>query len=261
MYFARQVVGSVDLASEICSEFLFGILLVKRRTRVREAIASICKCGERVRVDLKRNRERMVREQLVPRGITDPQVLEAMRKVPRHLFVQDALRAQSYEDHPLPIGYGQTISQPYIVASMSQMLQTTPGMKVLEIGTGSGYQAAVLAAMGCDVYSVERVRELYTQARERLFEMKYFKIRLKLDDGTLGWPDEAPFDRIIVTAGGPEVPAPLVEQLNDPGVLIIPVGGARRNQELVIVRKQDGKVHEERKGGVAFVDLVGEHGW
>lgn len=203
----------------------------------------------------------MVREQIAPRGVDDPAVLEAMRKVPRHLFVQEALRGQAYEDHPLPIGYSQTISQPYIVAWMTQLLRPEPGLRVLEIGTGSGYQAAVLAEVGMEVYSVERVRELYVQARERLFELKYFRIRLKLDDGTLGWPEQAPFDRILVTAGGPEVPKPLLDQLADPGILVIPVGGSRRSQELVIVHKKDGRLHEQRKGGVAFVDLIGEHGW
>ncbi len=214
-----------------------------------------------MRIDLKRNRERMVREQIESRGVSHPLVLDAMRKVPRHLFVQEALRGQSYEDHPLPIGYGQTISQPYIVAWMTQLLEPAPGLRVLEIGTGSGYQASILAETGMEVYSVERVRELYVQARERLFELKYFRIRLKLDDGTLGWPEQAPFDRIIVTAGGPEVPLPLVDQLADPGILIIPVGTSRRNQQLVIVRKKDGKLCEQHKGGVAFVDLIGEHGW
>jgi len=203
----------------------------------------------------------MVREQIAPRGVDHPAVLEAMRTVPRHLFVQEALRGQAYEDHPLPIGYGQTISQPYIVAWMTQLMQPEPGLRVLEIGTGSGYQAAVLAETGMEVYSVERVRELYIQARERLFGLKYFRIRLKLDDGTMGWPEQAPFDRILVTAGGPEVPQPLVEQLADPGILVIPVGGSRRSQELVIVHKKDGQLREQRKGGVAFVDLIGEHGW
>jgi protein-L-isoaspartate(D-aspartate) O-methyltransferase len=203
----------------------------------------------------------MVREQLEPRGIRDERVLSAMGKVPRHRFVQEALRGQAYEDHPLPIGHGQTISQPYVVAWMTGLLEAEPGMKVLEIGTGSGYQAAVLAEMGLEVYSVERIRELHFKTRDLLNELRYFRVKLKLDDGTMGWPDEAPFDRILVTAGGPEVPEPLVDQLNDPGLMVIPVGRSRRMQELVILRKQNGQVQEERKGGVAFVDLVGTHGW
>ncbi len=212
-------------------------------------------------IDPKRSRERMVREQIERRGVQDPRVLKAMRTVPRHLFVQEALRSQAYEDHPLPLEQGQTISQPYIVALMSELLETEPGMSVLEIGAGCGYQAAVLAEMGLDVFTVERVRELYHSARKRLADLRYFKIRLKLDDGTLGWPEQAPFDRILVTAGGPSAPPPLVEQLADPGILIIPVGGARRRQELLLMRKQNGELTEERKGAVAFVDLVGAHGW
>lgn len=212
-------------------------------------------------LDMKRNRERMVKQQLETRGITDPAVLAAMRSVPRHLFVQEALRAQAYEDHPLPIGHGQTISQPFIVALMSQIIEPQPGLRVLEIGTGSGYQAAVLAEMGLDVYTVERIRELHAAARDLLRTLKYRKVRLKLDDGTLGWPEAAPYDRILVTAGGPEVPLPLIEQLADPGILVIPVGTSKRMQELVVVRKQGGRVVRESKGGVAFVDLVGTHGW
>lgn len=212
-------------------------------------------------LDMKRNRERMVKQQLETRGITETAVLAAMRSVPRHLFVQEALRAQAYEDHPLPIGHGQTISQPFIVALMSQIIEPQPGLRVLEIGTGSGYQAAVLAEMGMDVYTVERIRELHAAARDLLRTLKYRKVRLKLDDGTLGWPEAAPYDRILVTAGGPEVPLPLIEQLADPGILVIPVGASKRMQELVVVRKQGGRVVRESKGGVAFVDLVGTHGW
>ncbi len=212
-------------------------------------------------VDPRRLRERMVQEQLIRRGIQDPAVLEAMRAVPRHLFVQEALRAQAYEDTPLPIGYGQTISQPYIVARMSELLETQPGMRVLEIGTGSGYQAMVLAAMGCTVFTVERIRELYTATSALLRHLKPRGIHTKRDDGTLGMPEAAPFDRIIVTAGGPEVPLPLVEQMEDHGILVIPVGGQRRAQRLLRVRKDGGTVTTEDMGGVVFVDLVGNHGW
>lgn len=207
------------------------------------------------------SRERMVRDQLVSRGIGDQAVLRAMSKVPRHLFVEEALQPQAYEDHPLPIGFGQTISQPYIVAAMSQLLQAAPGMRVLEIGTGSGYQAAVLAEMGLEVYSVERLRELYSRTSNLLMRLRYRTIRLKLDDGTEGWPDSGPFERIIVTAGGPSVPQPLVDQLADPGIMIIPVGGERRGQRLVSVRKEDGAVTVVEHDRVAFVDLVGSHGW
>lgn len=212
-------------------------------------------------VDPKRLRERMVREQLERRGIQDPAVLAAMRIVPRHLFVQEALRAQAYEDTPLPIGYGQTISQPYIVALMSELLEVQPGMRVLEIGTGSGYQAMVLATMGCTVFTVERIRELYMATGALLRHLKPRGIHMKRDDGTLGMPEAAPFDRIIVTAGGPEVPLPLVSQLENHGVLLIPVGGKRRAQRLLRVRKEGEAVTTEDIGDVVFVDLVGNHGW
>jgi len=212
-------------------------------------------------IDPKRSRERMAREQIEARGVDDPAVLAAMRRVPRHLFVEEALYPQAYEDHPLPIGYGQTISQPYVVAWMSQLLEVSPGMRVLEIGTGSGYQAAVLAELGALVYTVERVEPLFEQARQRLAGLGYDAVRCKLDDGTLGWPEEGPYDRIIVTAGGPKAPAPLIEQLADPGRLVIPVGLSKRNQKLYVIRKQDGKLLRRDLGGVMFVDLVGKHGW
>lgn len=211
--------------------------------------------------DYKYARERMVREQIAARGIKDENVLAAMRAVQRHLFVEEALQHQAYDDRPQPIGYGQTISQPYIVALMTELLRVKPGMRVLEIGTGSGYQAAVLAEMGAEVYTVERVRDLHARARDLLTRLRYFNVKLKLDDGTLGWPEQAPFDAILVTAGGPEVPIPLVEQLADPGRLIIPVGETRRMQELVMVLKEDGRLRRARRGGVQFVDLVGRHGW
>ncbi len=211
-------------------------------------------------LDMRRNRERMIRE-LEARGIRDMRVLGAMRAVPRHRFVQEALRLQAYEEHPLPIGYGQTISQPYIVAHMSEQLESSPGMSVLEVGTGSGFQAAVLAEMGLEVYSVERIRELHFATQKLLRDLRYYRIRLKLDDGTMGWPEMGPFDRIVVTAGGPSIPEPLVHQLADPGVLLIPVGRNKRAQQLVRIRKQDGDVTLEKLGGVAFVDLVGTHGW
>ena len=207
------------------------------------------------------SRDRMVREQLAARGITDQAVLSAMRKVPRHLFVAEALAGKAYEDHPLPIGLGQTISQPYIVAVMSQLLQAKAGMRVLEIGTGSGYQAAVLAEMGLEVYTVERLRELYDRTSSLLMRLRYRTVRLKLSDGTEGWPESGPFDRIIVTAGGPSVPRPLVDQLADPGLMVIPGGEERRGQRLVLVRKEHGIVSQENHERVACVDLVGSHGW
>lgn len=212
-------------------------------------------------IDPKRSRERMAREQIEARGVGDPAVLRAMRKIPRHLFVEEALYPQAYEDHPLPIGHGQTISQPYVVAWMTELLDVVPGMRVLEIGTGSGYQAAVLAEMGALVYTVERVAPLFEQTRARLTSMGYDAIHFKLDDGTMGWVEEAPFERIMVTAGGPKAPAPLIEQLADPGRMVIPVGTSKRSQTLYVIRKQDGKLLRRDMGGVMFVDLVGKHGW
>jgi protein-L-isoaspartate(D-aspartate) O-methyltransferase len=203
----------------------------------------------------------MVREQLIPRGIKSPAVIAAMRKVLRHRFIEEALCSSAYEDFPLMIGCGQTISQPYVVAWMSELLEGAPGMRVLEIGTGSGYQAVILHEMGFKVYSVERLRELHQRTRDRLAGMKYSRIRLKLDDGTLGWPESAPFDRIIVTAGGPDVPEPLLEQLADPGIMVIPVGLDKRSQKMMVLRKQNGQVTREVKGDVAFVELVGTYGW
>ena len=207
------------------------------------------------------SRDRMVREQLVARGIRDETVLRAMGSVPRHLFVAEALSGQAHGDHPLPIGHGQTISQPYVVALMSELLEAEKGMRVLEIGTGSGYQAAVLDAMGLEVYTIERLRELYFQTSKLFMRLRLMNIRMKLDDGTLGWPEAGPYDRIIVTAGGPEVPEPLVGQLADPGIMVIPVGTERTSQKLVRVRKEGGRVILENKSAVAFVDLVGKHGW
>lgn len=207
------------------------------------------------------SRDRMVREQIAARGIRDAAVLHAMGSVPRHLFVEEALVSQAYGDHPLPIGHGQTISQPYVVALMSELLEAEKGMRVLEIGTGSGYQAAILEAMGLDVYTVERLRELYFKTSSLFMRLRLLSIRMKLDDGTLGWPEAGPYDRIIVTAGGPEVPEPLIAQLADPGIMVIPVGAERASQKLVQVRKQGGRVSMDTKNAVAFVDLVGKHGW
>ena len=202
----------------------------------------------------------MVDEQLVPRGINDAKTLEAMRKVPRHLFVEEAMKDQAYGDFPLPIGRGQTISQPFIVALMTQALGLKGHESVLEIGTGSGYQAAILAQVCEKVYTVERIDSLLIEARKVFDALHYLNILTKLDDGTNGWPDFAPYDAIIVTAGGPKVPKPLLEQLADPGVLVIPVGD-RGVQDLRKVTKKDGQITEETIEFVRFVSLVGDHGW
>ena len=202
----------------------------------------------------------MVQEQLIPRGISDPQVIEAMRTVPRHCFVDDALQSRAYGDFPLPISAGQTISQPYIVALMTEALKLTGSERVLEVGTGSGYQAAILSRLCSQVYTVERINLLLAGARRVFDQLRYFNIVAKLDDGTLGWPEHGPYDAIMVTAGGPEVPEPLIDQLEDGGRLVIPVGDQHLQVLQLLEKKEDGvQIRELEK--VRFVDLVGEHGW
>jgi protein-L-isoaspartate(D-aspartate) O-methyltransferase len=196
------------------------------------------------------------------KGIHDENVLDAFRKVPRHLFVDEALFEQSYDDNALPIGQGQTISQPYIVALMTQLLQLEKGAneKILEIGTGSGFQAAILAQFTPRVYTIERNRELSEKARKKLRGMGYENIVFKVGDGTLGWPQHAPFDRIIVTAGAPAVPRQLTDQLAVGGTLLIPAGD-RSGQQLEVFRKNTNGVEKNNAGGVIFVPLIGSNGW
>jgi len=199
----------------------------------------------------------MVREQIEARGVTDENVLAAMRKVPRHEFVPERWVDSAYDDGPLPIGYDQTISQPYIVALMTELLQLTPQSKVLEIGTGSGYQAAVLDEIAREVYSIEIIEPLATAAAERLKRLGYGKVQVKLGDGYLGWPEHAPFDAIIVTAGAEQVPPPLIEQLKPGGRMVIPIGEVAGRQSLVLVEKSTtGKVTQQHVAPVAFVPLT-----
>jgi len=199
----------------------------------------------------------MIREQIESRGVTDERVLAAMRKVPRHEFVPERWVDSAYDDGPLPIGYDQTISQPYIVALMTELLRLTPQSRVLEVGTGSGYQAAVLAEIVREVYSVEIIEPLATAAAERLKRLGYDQVRVKLGDGYLGWPEHAPFDAIIVTAGAAHVPPPLVEQLKPGGRMAIPIGEVPGEQSLLLVEKSvDGKVAERTIAPVAFVPLT-----
>jgi len=207
-----------------------------------------------------RERERMVEEQLVRRGITDARVLEAMRKVPRHLFVEEALRDRAYGDHPLPIGEGQTISQPYIVGIMTQLLHLTGTEKVLEIGSGSGYQTAVLAELARRVCSVERIASLAARARATLEAMGYTNVWVRTADGTFGWPDEAPFDRILVSAAAPAVPEPLFEQLVEGGRMVLPVGDPFA-QTLTVVDRVGGEKKISADSGCVFVKLIGKYGW
>jgi protein-L-isoaspartate(D-aspartate) O-methyltransferase len=208
----------------------------------------------------KRLREKMVATQLEARGIHDFRVLEAMRTVPRHLFVGEALQDQAYGDFPLPIGENQTISQPYIVAEMTQALEVTKDDRVLEIGTGSGYQTAILAEIAFRVYTIERMRDLFIKARKLLDQLAYHNVVAKCSDGTLGWPDESPFEAIIVTAGAPQVPEKLVEQLSIGGRMVIPVGD-QFSQTLVKIRRDEDGIHKMDLGGCRFVKLIGEHGW
>ena len=211
-------------------------------------------------IKYERQREEMVRHQIEARGIKDPVVLSAFRSVPRHLFVSEALRDQAYGDYPLPIGEQQTISQPYIVAEMTQALELRTDDRVLEIGTGSGYQAAILAEIVYRVYTIERIRSLYIQARKLLDKLHYHNIVMRCSDGTAGWKDESPFDAIIVTAGAPHVPEKLLDQLAEGGRMVVPVGN-QHSQDLIKVVKDKKGIIKSNLGGCRFVKLIGEHGW
>ena len=207
-----------------------------------------------------RARERMIQEQLVKRGLTDPLVLAAMGRVPRHLFVEDSLRDRAYDDHPLPIGEGQTISQPYMIALMAETLKLAEGEKVLEVGTGSGYLSAVLAEQGVQVCSLELSERLAEQARVTLHTLGYHNVTVHSGDGTLGWPAEAPFDAIVVGAAAPCLPRPLLDQLRLGGRLVVPMG-EEELQTLVRVWKEPHGFREEYFGECRFVKLSGAYGW
>jgi protein-L-isoaspartate(D-aspartate) O-methyltransferase len=213
-----------------------------------------------VAVNFTRARERMVEDQLVNRGITDVRVLAAIAKIERHRFVAEALQARAYDDKPLPIGERQTISQPYIVGLMTQALELQGHERVLEIGTGCGYQTAVLAELAATVYTIERLAILATAARATLDVLGYANVVARVGDGSLGWAEDAPFDAIIVTAGTPQVPRPLVAQLGEEGRLLFPIG-EEELQTLVRIRKEEGGLHEEYLGDCRFVKLVGRYGW
>jgi protein-L-isoaspartate(D-aspartate) O-methyltransferase len=210
--------------------------------------------------DFESARQKMVEQQLAQRGITDERVLQVMRDVPRHRFVPEDVWDMAYRDSPLPIGYGQTISQPYIVAYMTQMLNLSPSDRVLEVGTGSGYQAAILSRLAQQVYTIECLAELAQRAKQVLGEMGYGNIQVRVGDGGYGWPEAAPFDAIIVTAAAPEIPRPLIAQLGEGAPLIAPIGPTGY-QDLVRLTKRDNQTHSEYLTPVAFVPLVGEHGW
>jgi protein-L-isoaspartate(D-aspartate) O-methyltransferase len=210
--------------------------------------------------DYEKEQAHMIESQLVHRGIKDKRVLTAMRQVPRHLFVPKDTRDLAYSDGPLPIGQGQTISQPYIVALMTELLELTGQEKVLELGTGSGYQAAILSRLVAQVYSVERHAALAEQAEEVLTQLGYDNIVISVGDGTLGWPEHSPYEAIIVTAAAPDIPQPLIEQLADGGRLVAPVG-SRWSQVLAKVKRQGEALTREHSTAVAFVPLVGKYGW
>jgi protein-L-isoaspartate(D-aspartate) O-methyltransferase len=212
--------------------------------------------------DFARAREIMVRTQIAARGVRDPLVLDAMRTVPREAFVPERLRQFAYEDEPLLIGEGQTISQPYIVAAMTEAVRLKPGDRVLEIGTGSGFGAAVLSRIAAEVHTVERHPGLAESARRRLEQLGYHNVHVLLGDGTLGWPEHAPYDAIVVTAGGPKVPPSLLDQLVVGGRLVMPIGSQSRFQRLVrVVRRGADEFDHEELEEVAFVPLIGAEGW
>ncbi|WP_440999070.1 protein-L-isoaspartate(D-aspartate) O-methyltransferase [Fodinibius sp. SL11] len=207
----------------------------------------------------KQRRRRLV-QALADKGIKDQRVLDAFNIVPRHVFVDTALQDRAYKDTALPIGKEQTISQPYTVARQTELLELQPGEKVLEIGTGSGYQAAILCELGAEVYTVERHDKLYKKAKSTLKELGY-SIRAKLGDGTLGWSAYAPYDAIVVTAGAPVVPEDLIDQLNINGRLVVPVGDDKRQEMVRIIKIREDEFEEERFSDFKFVPLIGEKGW
>ncbi len=205
-------------------------------------------------------RERMVADQLVRRGIRDPRVLAALGKVPRHRFVDEALSSRAYGDYPLPIGERQTISQPYMVALMTEALELSGHERVLEVGTGSGYQTSILAELCSKVYSIERLKSLADRAIRRLDGLGYYNVLVRVGDGSLGWPEEAPFDAVLVTAAAPRVPEMLLAQLAVRGSLVIPVGDAYSQVLRKAVRREEG-IQWSDLGGCVFVKLIGEQGW
>jgi protein-L-isoaspartate(D-aspartate) O-methyltransferase len=204
-------------------------------------------------------REKMVSSQIKSRGVKDPQVLTAMETVPRHKFVPDQYLSQAHEDHPLPIGYGQTISQPFIVALMTEVLQLEKGDRVLEIGTGSGYQAAVLAEMETKVFTIEIIPELADQAEQRLDKLGYTDVEVRYADGYYGWEEHAPFDAVIVTAAPDHLPLPLIQQLAEGGRLVVPIGPIGAVQTLWLFEKIEGELLAKNLGAVQFVPLTGDH--
>jgi protein-L-isoaspartate(D-aspartate) O-methyltransferase len=204
------------------------------------------------------HRQKMI-EEIINRGIKDPRVIEAMNRVPRHLFVRDSFHHKAYGDHPLPIGESQTISQPYVVAAMSEALQLTGEERVLEIGTGSGYQTAILSELAAQVFTIERVKSLGQQAKQLLDGLGYTHINYKIFDGTYGWQELGPYDAVVVTAAGPELPQALIDQVKDGGRIVAPIGDDQ-GQELMLYTKRGKRLSMKRMGGCFFVPLIGKYG-
>ena len=239
-----------------------GRIVSMKRSLARGLLALImlaaCTAGLAQSDPFEARRLQMVRQDIEGRGIRDTLVLNAMRKVPRHLFVEESLRSQAYNDYPLPIGERQTISQPYVVALMTEALRLKGGERVLEVGTGSGYQASILAEIAKEVFTIEIRPELYEKTRDKLEKMGYRNIRAKLGDGYLGWPEHAPFDAIIITASTDRMPPPLFYQLKEGGRMIMPLGSTTFHQKLTLVTKKQGKAEVKELDPVAFVPLVRE---
>jgi protein-L-isoaspartate(D-aspartate) O-methyltransferase len=250
----KTFLGLLALPRYIGALFLLSLAPVHRFT---PSTAPSPRNGLQAQDEFSHQRREMVKDQIADRGIKDSATLEAMEAVPRHEFVPEDYREYAYHDGPLPIGYGQTISQPYIVALMTELANLSKGKKALEVGTGSGYQAAVLSQIIDSVYTVEIVKELGESARERLARLGYQKVNTKIGDGYFGWQEHAPFDAIIVTAAAEHIPPPLIKQLKDGGRMVIPVGHPYFTQNLVLVEKKDGKVTSRDIIPVRFVPLTG----
>jgi len=252
-------IGLLRVAGVVVLVLALGGLLLTRPWQARPPAATPPATANVEAESLANARHEMVESQIRARGVSDPAVLAAMETVPRHLFVPPESVHDAYADHPLPIGYGQTISQPYVVAWMTALLRLQPGDKVLEIGTGSGYQAAILGQMGMEVYTIEIVEPLATEAAARLAAMGYETISVLHADGYYGWPEHAPFDAIVVTCAPDHIPQPLVAQLADGGRMVLPVGPPGSYQSLWLVEKQGDQIQTSNQGGVIFVPLTGQH--
>jgi len=212
-------------------------------------------------MDFAISRQKMVEEQLISRGIRDSRVIKAMQKIPRHLFVPEALRTRAYGDHPLPIGEGQTISQPYVVAYMVEALALRGSERVLEVGTGSGYQTAILAELAAKVYSIERIKSLALRARELIEKLGYINILIRIADGSYGWREEGPFDRIIVSAASPHVPEPLLDQLKEGGIMVVPLDKGSSQQLVKIIKEKGNRSRVFALSQCHFVKMVGQYAW